>query len=104
MVDPCVFRLMVKDEVVVAMFVVHVDDIKIAATKEITDSVVADLNRRFPTKHLGEVTWYMGSAYRRDRKKGTLKISQTQFEMLSNALVSQKTAAFPLLRRWTSDT
>ena len=78
LVDPCVFRLMVNDEVV-AMLVVHVDDIKIAATKEITDSVVADLNKRFPTKHLGDVTWYMGSEYKRDREKGTLEISQTQF-------------------------
>ena len=30
------------------MLVVHVDDIKIAATKEITDSEVADLTKRFP--------------------------------------------------------
>ena len=78
LVDPCVFRLMLNDAVV-AMLVVHVDDIKIAATKGVTDSVVADLNKRFPTKHLGEVTWYMGSEYRRDREKGTLEISQTQF-------------------------
>ena len=77
MVDPCVFRLMVNDEVV-AMLVVHVDDTKIAATKEITDSVVADLNKGLPTKHLGEVTWYMGIEYKRDREKGTLEISQTQ--------------------------
>ena len=78
LVDPCVFRLMVNDEVI-AMLVVHVDDIKIAATKEITDSVVADLNKRFPTKHLGEVTWYLGSEYKRDREKVTLEISQTRF-------------------------
>ena len=37
MVDPCVFRLTVNDEVV-AMLVVQLDDIKIAGTKEITDS------------------------------------------------------------------
>ena len=74
LVDPCVFRLMVNDEIV-ATLVVRVDDIKIAATKEITDSVVADLNKRFPTKHLGDVTWYMGSEYKRDREKGTLEIS-----------------------------
>ena len=67
---------MLKDSVV-AMLVVHVDDIKIAATKEVTDSVVFELNKRFPTKHLGEVMWYMGSEYRRDREKGTLEISQT---------------------------
>ena len=39
LVDPCVFRLMVKDKVE-AMLVVQVDDIKIAATKETTDSVL----------------------------------------------------------------
>ena len=59
---------MVNDEVV-AMLVVHVGDIKIAATKEIKDSVVADLNKRFPTKHLGEVTWYMGSEYKIVRRE-----------------------------------
>ena len=56
----------------------HVDDIQIAANKEITDSVVADLSKGFPTKHLVEVTWYMGSDYKRYREKGTLEISQTQ--------------------------
>ena len=64
------------NDAVVAMLVVHVDDIKIAAAEEVTDSAVADVNKRFPTKHLGEVTWYMGSEYRRDREKGTLEISQ----------------------------
>ena len=69
---------MVNDEVV-AMLVVHVDDIKIAATKEITDSVVSNLNKRFPATHLGEATWFMGIEYKRDREKGTLEISQTRF-------------------------
>ena len=72
-VDPCVFRLMVNDEVV-DMLVVHVDGTKIVVTKEITDSVVEDLNKKFPAKHIGEVTWYMGSEYKRDREKGTLDI------------------------------
>ena len=63
---------------VVAMLVVHVDDIKIAATKEVTDSVVADLKKRFPAKHLGGVTWYMGIEYKRDREKVSLEIAQTQ--------------------------
>ena len=68
---------MVNDEVV-AVLVVHVDYINIAATKEITDAVVADLNKIFPTKHLGEVTWYMCSEYKRDRENATLEISLTQ--------------------------
>ena len=40
---------------------------------------MADLNKRLPTKRLGEVTWYMGSECKRDREKGFLEISQTQF-------------------------
>ena len=45
----------------------------------ITYSVVADLNKRFLTKHLGEVRLYMGSEYKRDRVKGTQVNSHTQF-------------------------
>ena len=62
LVDPWVFRLMSNDAVV-AMLVVHVDDIKIAIAKEVTDAIVADLNKRLLTKHQGEATWYMGSEY-----------------------------------------
>ena len=64
---------------VVAMLVFHVDDIKIAATEKVTEVLVSALNHRFPTKNLGEVEWYIGSEHRRDREKGTLEISQTQF-------------------------
>lgn len=39
---------------VVAMLKIDVDDIKIAATKEMTDSVVADLNKDFqPNSYYG---------------------------------------------------
>ena len=78
LIHPCVFRLMLSDTVV-ATLVVHVDDVKIAATEEVTDSAVTDLNKRFSIKRLGEVMWYMCSEYRRNREKGTLEISQTQF-------------------------
>ena len=77
LVDPCVFRVMVAGDVVATM-VFHVDDIKIAATEEVTEVVVSALNQRFPTKHLGDVEWYIGSECKRDRDKGTLEISQTQ--------------------------
>ena len=62
-----------------AMMVFHVDDIKIEVTEEVTEAVVRALNQRLPTKHLGEVKWYMGSEYKMGRAKGTLEISQTQF-------------------------
>ena len=65
MAEPCVFRLMVNDELI-AMLMVDVNYIKIAATKDITDSVVAYLNQRFLTKNLGEIVWYMDSEYKRD--------------------------------------
>ena len=89
LVDSCVFRLMVNDEVV-AMLVVHVNDIKIAATKEITNSVVADLNKRFPTKHLGKLTWYMGIEYKRDREKGTLEISDSVYSKCCRTFQNHK--------------
>ena len=56
---------MVNDELI-AMLMVDVNYIKIAATKDITDSVVAYLNQRFLTKNLGEIVWYMDSEYKRD--------------------------------------
>lgn len=87
---------------VAAMVVVHMDDIKIAATatKEITHSEVAGLSKRFPTKHLGEVTCYMGSKYKRDREKGTLKgtlaIVQTQIvQTVVERFVITKTIPIP---------
>ena len=95
---------MVNDEVV-AMLVVHVDGIKIATPNEIMDLVVADPNKRFPTKYLGDFTWYMSSEYKRSRQKGTLEMSQAQFiRRLSNVSESQKPAPSPLLRHWTSGT
>lgn len=54
LVDPCLFRLILNDEDG-EMLVVHVDDIKIVATKEITGSVVADLNMTLRIPY--EVSW-----------------------------------------------
>ena len=58
LVDPCVSRLVVTGDVVATM-VFHVDDIKIAATEEVTEVVVNAFNQIFPTKHLGKVEWYV---------------------------------------------
>ena len=43
------FRLVVARDVV-ALMIFHVDDIKIAATKEVTEVVVSALKKIFPTK------------------------------------------------------
>lgn len=50
------------------MLVVHVLDIKVP-TKEATDSAVAGKNKRPLVKHLGKVSGYMDSEYKRDREK-----------------------------------
>lgn len=54
LVDPCVLRLRVADDVV-AMMVCYVDDVKIAASEEVTEVVVSALNQKFPATHLGEM-------------------------------------------------
>ena len=47
--------------------------------KERCDQVGEDLNRMVPVKNLGEVKWYSGCFYERDREAGRLKISQQPF-------------------------
>ena len=59
--------------------VVHVDDIFAVGQKERCDRLCVDLNRTIPVKNLGELKWYGGCRYLRDRKWGTLTISQQSF-------------------------
>ena len=70
LLDPFGFRLRVAGYVVV-LTVFHVDDIKIAVTEEAAEVEVSALIQTFTTKHLGEIEWYMGSGYNRDRKNVT---------------------------------
>ncbi|CAB1114633.1 unnamed protein product [Ectocarpus sp. CCAP 1310/34] len=74
--DPCVFRMMV-DEVVVMIIVINVDDFLVAGSDEDCEELLASLNKKFPTKNLGECEWFDGYAIERDVETGTLKISQT---------------------------
>ena len=55
------------------ILVVHVDDI-FAVGKERCDQFGEDLNRMVPVKNLGELKWYSGCFYERDREAGRLKI------------------------------
>ena len=59
--------------------VVHVDDIFAVGQKERSDTLCGDLNRTIPVKKLGESNGYVGCRYSRDRKRGTLTISQPVF-------------------------
>ena len=40
------------------------------------DRLCVDLDRTIPVKNLSELKWYGGCRYSRDRKRGTLMISQ----------------------------
>ena len=76
--DVCVFR-MIEDGRVTITAVVHVDDIFAVGQKERCDRLCVDLNRTIPVKNLGELKWYGGCRYLRNRKRGTLTISQQSF-------------------------
>ena len=76
--DVCVFRL-IEDGRVTITAVVHVDDIFAVGQKERCDRLCVDLYRTIPVKNLGELKWYGGCRYLRDRKTGTLTISQQSF-------------------------
>ena len=78
MTDVCVFRL-IEDGRVAITAVVHVDDIFAVGQKERCDRLCVDLNRTIPVKNLGDLKWYGGCRYSRDRKRGTLTISQQSF-------------------------
>ena len=56
--------------------VVHVDDIFAVGKKERCDQFGKDLGRLVPVKSLGELRWYSGCYYKRDREAGRLTISQ----------------------------
>ena len=75
--DPCVFRL-IRDGVVVMIVCVHVDDITVAGESEACDFLSTCLLEEFQTTG-GELSWYLGCAFKRDRKGGVLRASQRAF-------------------------
>ena len=83
--DACVFRLVEKGCVAI-IAVVHVDDIFAVGLKNRCDVFRDELNRMAPVKNLGEVRWYGGCHYTREREMGTLTIPQ---KMFSDELVNK---------------
>ena len=72
--DPCNFRKVV-DGVVVMIVGVYVDDLLVGGSEEDCESLLASLNKKFPTNDLGECTWYDGCGIERDVELGTIKLS-----------------------------
>ena len=76
--EPCVFRKIIKYEVLL-MVGVHVDDIIVSGEHVLCDEFLSQLKQRFPVKNLGELKMYTGCAFERDWDKGILEMNQTAF-------------------------
>ena len=76
-VDACVFRL-IRDGVVVMIIYVHVDDITVRGESEACYFLCTCLIEEFQTTG-GELSWYLGCTFKRDRKGGVLRASQRAF-------------------------
>ena len=76
--DLCVFRKVV-DGAVVMIVGVYVDDLLIGGSEEDCESLLASLNKKFPTNDLGECTWYDGCGIKRDVELGMIKLSQEAY-------------------------
>ena len=64
----------------------HVNDTFAVEQKERCGRLCADVNGIIPVKNLGELFWYGGCHYSRDRERVTLTISQHKFadELIRN--------------------
>ena len=77
--DMCVFRDVVGGEIILIVCV-HVDDLVVAAKdKETFDAFFAQLLEEFPVNDMGDLSWYLGCAFERDKAKGVVKMTQTAF-------------------------
>ena len=64
---------------VAVIAVVHVDDIFAVGRKERCDQFCDDLNHLVPINNLGELRWYAGCHYSRDKVTSLLTISKNYF-------------------------
>ena len=74
--DPCVFRRVLRGNVVV-IIVVYVDNLLVASeTKRDEEQAIHDIRSCFPIKNLGEAGFYLGYHITRDRGAGTPKFDK----------------------------
>ena len=69
--DPCVFRKVVDEEVTLIVICVHVNDLAVTAKDKVT--------LEFPVNDMGDLSWYPGCAFERDKMEGVMKMMQTAF-------------------------
>ncbi|CAB1096430.1 unnamed protein product [Ectocarpus sp. CCAP 1310/34] len=73
--DPCVLRFMMRNEVM-GMIAIHVDDLLYGGIESLAKIVVQALGDSFHTKNFGEVKFFHGCAFSRDREAGKIEMSQ----------------------------
>ena len=76
--EPCVFWLMVENEVSL-MVGVHLDDIIVSGGNNACENFFAQLKERFPVKNQGELKMYTGCVSVRDWESGVLEMNQTAY-------------------------
>lgn len=75
--DPCAYWKRTKDYF--AMLMIHVDDSMIITTRGFVEKAKNELKAIIDMKDLGEISRYLGIKVERDRKLGTIKISQPSY-------------------------
>ena len=73
--NPYIFHKIV-DELVAMLIGVYVDGLLVGGSQDDCESLLLSLNKTFPTKDLGECTWYDGCGIERNAELGTIKLSQ----------------------------
>ena len=93
---PCVFRRVLRGNVVV-IIVVYVDDLLVAnETKRDEEQAINDLRSCFPIKNLGEAGLYLGCHITRDRVAGTLKFDEHHYvRTMASKFSAEKTSTTP---------
>lgn len=61
------------------MVPVYVDDKAVRGANEAREDFHATATKKFPTNNLGKLPWYTRCAVTRDRKLGTIEVTQTTF-------------------------
>ena len=77
--DPCMSRKVVDGEVTLIVCV-HVDDLAVTAKDKGTcDAFYSQLKEEIPVTDMGDLSWYLGCAFERDKMEGAMKMTQTAF-------------------------
>ena len=81
--DLCVFHKVVDEEITLNVCV-HVDDLLMAVAAKDKDNDTLDdfyvqLKEEFSVNYMGDLSWYFGCAFERDRMEGVMKMTQTAF-------------------------